>query len=109
MIITVSARTLKFMDMKYTGNYFGSKFVKSVYEPTVKATEHLQQKFKHKYKVGDNVVCRKRHRKTTTGIIEDAVYTSEGSFGGKVGGGTVKAYKINGIYFYEGEIKRLAP
>lgn len=93
--------------MKYTGKYFGSEYVKHVYEPTATATEKLQQDFKHKYKVGDNVICRKRHRKTTSGVIENKVYTSEGSFGGKVGGGTLKAYLINGIYFYEGEIKRL--
>lgn len=95
--------------MKYTGNYFGSEYVRHVYEPTAKATEHLQQNFKHKFKIGDTVICRKRHRKTTSGTITKAVYTSEGSFGGHVGGGTLKAYKINGIYFYEGEIKRLAP
>lgn len=97
------------MDMKYTGNYYGSEYIGHIYEPTEEATAKLQEVFKHKYSVAQNVICRKRHRKTTSGVITAAVYTSEGTFGGKLGGGTVKAYKINGIYFYEVEIKQLTP
>jgi len=93
--------------MRYTGLYFGAEYVGHVYEPQKATTEHLLIKFKHKYNIDDNVICRKYHRKTTGGIIQKKAYSSEGFCGGKRRGGTVKVYMINGTWYYESEIKRL--
>ena len=93
--------------MRYTGLYFGAEYVGHVYEPTKEITEHFIENFKFAYNVGDNVVCRKTHRKSTSGIIQKKAYSSEGFCGGRTLGGTVRVYYIGGKWYYEGEIKRV--
>lgn len=89
----------------YTGTYFGVEFINHVYEPTEEGTTNLNDNFKFKWIVGNNVICRKSHRKSKGGIIDKRAYSSEGFCGGQSGGGTVKVYLIGKIWYYESEIK----
>ena len=93
--------------MSYTGIYFGENFINHVYEPTKDITLSFKNTFPFKYKEGMNVRCRKPHRKSLFGEITEKAYTSEGKFGGRLGGGTLKVYKINGKWYYESQIKEV--
>ena len=93
--------------MSYTGKYYGENFINHAYEPVKDITLSLVYRFPFKYEEGLTVRCRKPRKKSLIGEITDKAYSSQGQFGGKYGGGTVKVYKINGKWYYEGEIKEV--
>ena len=86
--------------MKYTGEFFGAKFVNHVYEPTESTTAHLLQNFKHKYSTGDYVRFRQPHKRTDADTVKECAYSTE-----KNGGGTIKVYKLRSKWISEGCIK----
>jgi len=79
----------------YIGQFLGVNYIGHHYKPDVDITLKLINEFPFKWNIGDDVIYRKRHRKTTNGIITNKAYSSEGFCGGQNGGGTVKVYEIN--------------
>ncbi len=88
---------------KYTGFFFGVRFIDHLYEPEKKGTEALAKRFPFEYSVGDFVKFRKPHRKTMKGRIESFAYSTE-----KNGGATIKVYKIGNNWIDESYIKKIS-
>lgn len=82
--------------------YLNVEYVGYIYEVTEEMTAYYLENFAHKWSIGDNVIYRQRHRKTTSGIITRRAYSSE-----ECGGATIKIYLINNHWIGEYWIKRI--